>query len=140
MGVGERSDFNMPGGPLVEGPDLDLGPPVDPDEDSDNSAIYVQGLNDNGTLDDLADFIKQYGVVKMNKRNGQPTIQIYLDKETRKPQGDAAVSCEDPPTAKIAMECFDGKDFQGSKFKVSLARKKPLMHSMQGARGDQLAQ
>lgn len=29
------------GGPMDEGPDLDLGPPVDPDEDSD-SAIYVQ--------------------------------------------------------------------------------------------------
>lgn len=34
---------------MDEGPDLDLGPPVDPDEDSDNSAIYVQGLNDNVT-------------------------------------------------------------------------------------------
>lgn len=43
------------------------GPPVDPDEDSDNSAIYVQGLNDNVTLDDLADFFKQCGVVKVSK-------------------------------------------------------------------------
>ena len=42
------------------------GPPVDPDEDSDNSAIYVQGLNDNVTLDDLADFFKQCGVVKVS--------------------------------------------------------------------------
>ena len=51
---------------MDEGPDLDLGPPVDPDEDSDNSAIYVQGLNDSVTLDDLADFFKQCGVVKVS--------------------------------------------------------------------------
>lgn len=43
------------------------GPPVDPDEDSDNSAIYVQGLNDGVTLDDLVDFFKQCGVVKVSK-------------------------------------------------------------------------
>ena len=67
MGAGERGGFNKPGGPMDEGPDLDLGPPVDPDEDSDNSAIYGQGLNDSVTLDDLVDFFKQCGVVKVSK-------------------------------------------------------------------------
>ena len=132
MGAGERGGFNKPGGPMDEGPDLDLGPPVDPDEDSDNSAIYVQGLNDSVTLNDLVDFFKQCEVVKTNKRTEQPLIHFYLDKETGKPKGDATVSYEDPPTAKAAVEWFDGKDFQGSKLKVSLARKKPPMNSMRG--------
>ena len=74
----ERSGFNKSGGPMDEEPDLDLGLPIDPDEDSDNSAIYVQGLNDNVPLDDLADFFNQCGVVKMNKRTGQSMIHIYL--------------------------------------------------------------
>lgn len=42
-----------------------LGPPMDPEEDSDSTAVYVQGLNDNVTLEDLADFFKQCGVVKV---------------------------------------------------------------------------
>uniref|UniRef100_A0A2R9B4C8 EWS RNA binding protein 1 n=1 Tax=Pan paniscus TaxID=9597 RepID=A0A2R9B4C8_PANPA len=129
-GLGENRSMSRGG--WGGGCDLDLGPPVDPDEDSDNSAIYVQGLNDNVTPDDLVDFFKQCGVVKMNKRTGQPMIHTYLDKETRKPKGDATVSCEDPPTAKAAVEWFDGKDFQGSKLKVSLARKRPPVNSMQG--------
>ncbi|KAF3824371.1 hypothetical protein GH733_008656 [Mirounga leonina] len=49
IGAGERGGFNKPGGPMDEGPDLDLGPPVDRNEDSDNSAIYAQGLDDNVT-------------------------------------------------------------------------------------------
>uniref|UniRef100_A0A8C2LCD9 RRM domain-containing protein n=1 Tax=Cricetulus griseus TaxID=10029 RepID=A0A8C2LCD9_CRIGR len=90
---------------------------------TDNSAIHVQGLNDNVTLDDLADFFKQCEIVKVNKRTGQPMIHTYLDKETGKPKGDATVSYEDPPTAKAAVKC---------KLKISLARKKPPMNSMQG--------
>lgn len=109
---------------MDEGPGPDLGLPIDPDEDSDNSAIYVQGLNDNVTLDDLADFGKQCGVFKMNKRTGQLMIHIYLDKETGKPKGDTPVAYEDLLTAKAAVEWSDGKDSQGSKLKVSLARKK----------------
>ncbi|OXB76462.1 UNVERIFIED_CONTAM: hypothetical protein H355_014177, partial [Colinus virginianus] len=130
--AGERGGFNKPGGHMEEGPDLDLGPPMDPDEDLDNSSVYVQGLNDNVTLEDLADFFKQCGIVKMNKRTGQPMIHLYIDKETGKPKGDATVSYDDPSTAKTAVEWFDGKDFQGSKLKVSLTRKKGPMNSMRG--------
>ncbi|NXS58500.1 EWS protein, partial [Brachypteracias leptosomus] len=132
MGAGERGGFNKPGGHVEEGPDLDLGPPMDPDEDSDNSSVYVQGLGDNVTLEDLADFFKQCGVVRVNKRTGQPMINLYIDKETGKPKGDATVSYDDPSTAKTAVEWFDGKDFQGSKLKVTLARKKGPMNSMRG--------
>ncbi|KAJ6659080.1 hypothetical protein lerEdw1_019383 [Lerista edwardsae] len=83
------------------------GPPLDLDDDADNSSVYVQGLTDNVTLEELTDFFKQCGVVKMNKRNGQPMITIYLDKDTGKPKGDATVCYDDPPTAKAAIEWLD---------------------------------
>ncbi|KAF6390340.1 hypothetical protein mRhiFer1_007910 [Rhinolophus ferrumequinum] len=71
----------------------------------------------------------------MHKRSGQSTIHMYLNKKTGKPKGDAPVSYEDPLTAKAAVEWFDRKDFQGSKLKVSLARKKTLMNRMWGFGG-----
>lgn len=49
MAAGEQGGYNKPGGPIAEGPDLDLGLLAGPHEDSDNSAIYVQGLYDNVT-------------------------------------------------------------------------------------------
>lgn len=45
---------------------------MDPDEDSDNSSVYVQGLGDNVTLEDLADFFKQCGVVKVRSTTARP--------------------------------------------------------------------
>ena len=43
MGAKERGGFSQPNGLMDEGPGLDLGPSVDPDEDSGNSTIHVQG-------------------------------------------------------------------------------------------------
>lgn len=36
-------------------------------------------------------------------------INLYINKETGKPKGDAMVSYDDPSTAKTAVEWFDGK-------------------------------
>lgn len=44
----------------------------------------------------------------MNRRLGQPAINIYTDKDTGKPKGDATLSYEEPVFAKAAVEHFDG--------------------------------
>lgn len=46
--------------------------------------------------------------LKMNRRLGQPAINIYTDKESGKPKGDATLSYEEPICAKAAVEHFDG--------------------------------
>lgn len=100
--------------------------------------------------------------VQINKRTGLPAVTLYTDKDTGKNKGDATLSYEEPPAAKAAVEWFDGqwqgwgtghrvgvwrgaprclcddmpslsgKDFQGKKLKVSMARRKPIMGMMRG--------
>ncbi|PIO27629.1 hypothetical protein AB205_0043500, partial [Aquarana catesbeiana] len=101
-----------------------LAPPMEPEEEPENTTIYVQGLNENVTVEELVEFFKNCGEAKINKRTGQPLVNIFTDKETGKPKGDGTFSFEDMPSAKSAVELFDGKEFQGNKLKVSLARKK----------------
>lgn len=47
----------------------------------------------------------------MNRRLGQPAINIYKDNETGKPKGVATLSYEEPICAKAAVEHFDGMFF-----------------------------
>lgn len=61
----------------------------------------------------LLDFLKlmiEYFIFlsKINKRTGLPAVNIYTDKDTGKPKGDATLSYEEPPSAKAAVEWFDG--------------------------------
>lgn len=43
-----------------------------------------------------------------NKKTGQPMINLYTDRETGKLKGEATVSFDDPPSAKAAIDWFDG--------------------------------
>jgi hypothetical protein len=47
-------------------------------------------------------------VVQTNKKTGQPMINLYTDRETGKLKGEATVSFDDPPSAKAAIDWFDG--------------------------------
>ncbi|KAA0716956.1 RNA-binding protein EWS [Triplophysa tibetana] len=101
-------------------------------DDSENSTIYITGLTENATLPEMADFFKHCGTIRINRRLNQPAINIYTDKDSGKPKGDSTLSYEEPSCAKAAVEHFDGKEFQGQKIKVSMARRKPGMAGMRG--------
>lgn len=65
---------------------------------------------------------------QINKRTGLPAINIYTDKDSGKPKGDATLSYEDPPAAKAAVEWFDGV-FDYSSFIRALRIQKSLFPS-----------
>lgn len=93
----------------------------------------------------------------MNRRLGLPAINIYKD-DAGKIKGFATLSYEEPICAKAAVEHFDGafhssglflkradepggngnllsrtgKEFQGQRLKVSMARRRPMMGGMRG--------
>ncbi|XP_019906719.1 RNA-binding protein FUS isoform X2 [Esox lucius] len=122
MGMGDRGGFNKFGGPRDQGPG---GPSSMEDQDnSDNNTIFVQGMGDGYTVESVADFFKQIGIIKINKKTGLPMINLYTDRETGKLKGEATVSFDDPPSAKAAIDWFDGKDFKGNPIKVSFATRR----------------
>ncbi|XP_063002811.1 TATA-binding protein-associated factor 2N isoform X1 [Elgaria multicarinata webbii] len=119
---GDRGGFKNFGG------QRDYGQKPDADSESDNSdnnTIFVQGLGDDVSPDQVADYFKQIGVIKTNKKTGKLMINLYTDKDTGKPKGEATVSFDDPPSAKAAIDWFDGKEFNGSVIRVSFATRRP---------------
>ncbi|XP_070761737.1 TATA-binding protein-associated factor 2N isoform X2 [Enoplosus armatus] len=98
--------------------------PAGEQDNSDNNTIFVQGLGEDATVQEVGDFFKQIGIIKVNKKTGQLMINIYSDKATGRPKGEATVSFDDPPSAKAAIDWFDGKEFQGKPIKVSFATRR----------------
>lgn len=86
--------------------------------------IFVSGLPDTTTEEQLQEFFGSIGLIKMDKRTNKPKIWIYRDKATGKPKGEVTITYDDPVTATSAIEWFNEKDFFGSTIKVELAQRK----------------
>ncbi|KAM5181188.1 LOW QUALITY PROTEIN: TATA-binding protein-associated factor 2N [Mantella aurantiaca] len=121
MSGGDRGGFKNFGGPKEYG----NRPEQDDPDNSDNNTIFVQGLGEDVSPEQVADYFKQIGIIKTNKKTGKPMINLYTDKDTGKSKGEATVSFDDPPSAKAAISWFDGKDFMGNNIKVSFATRRP---------------
>ena len=95
------------------------------------NTIFVMGLPESASVDEIADFFGQIGTIKKSKKNynmGEPTIHIYKDKRTGRPKGEATVSFEEVETAQAAIKFYNGAPFSdrggpvhGSKLAVSIA-------------------
>ncbi|XP_028429198.1 TATA-binding protein-associated factor 2N isoform X2 [Perca flavescens] len=109
--------------------------PAGEQDNSDNNTIFVQGLGEDATVQEVGDFFKQIGIIKLNKKTGLPMINIYSDKATGQPKGECTVSFDDPPSAKAAIDWFDGKEFNGRPIKVSFATRRAEFTQRGGAAG-----
>ncbi|XP_047048123.1 transcription initiation factor TFIID subunit 15-like [Lolium rigidum] len=86
-----------------------------------NGSIYVCNLPPGTDETMLAEYFGTIGLLKKDKRTGQPKIWIYRDKVTNEPKGDATVTYEDQHAASAAVEWFNNKDFHGSIIQVHIA-------------------
>ncbi|XP_023244473.1 RNA-binding protein cabeza-like isoform X4 [Centruroides sculpturatus] len=97
--------------------------------------IFVSGLPEEVSEQQLSEFFGSIGVIKNDKRTGKQKIWIYKDKITGKGKGEATVTYDDPPTATSAISWFNGKDFQGKNITVQLAQRKAQNFGMGGGGG-----
>lgn len=74
-----------------------------------NDTIFVSGLPEDTTDEQLAEHFGQIGIIKYDKKNDCKKIWIYKDKTTGKGKGEATITYDDPPTATSAINWFDGK-------------------------------
>ncbi|EIE25454.1 hypothetical protein COCSUDRAFT_61671 [Coccomyxa subellipsoidea C-169] len=89
----------------------------------DTDMVYVSGLAEGTTEEMIATHFGSIGLLKQDKKKGKPKIWLYRDKATNALKGDGTVSYEDPFSAASAVQWFNGKDFNGSILKVSLAER-----------------
>ncbi|KAF5737909.1 TBP-associated factor 15 isoform 1 [Tripterygium wilfordii] len=73
-----------------------------------NGSIYVCNLPYGTDETMLAEFFGTIGLLKKDKRTGQPKIWLYRDKETKEPKGDAMITFEDPHAALAASLPLNG--------------------------------
>ncbi|XP_028662863.1 TATA-binding protein-associated factor 2N [Erpetoichthys calabaricus] len=132
MGGGDRGGFKNYGEPRDY---QQQSEPAVEQDNSDNNTIFVQGLGEDVSTEEVGDFFKQIGIIKINKKTGKPMINLYTDKATGRLKGEATVSFDDPPSAKAAIDWFDGKDFNGRIIKVSFATRRPEFMQRGGGRG-----
>lgn len=99
-----------------------------------NTAVYVAGLPDDTTVDELVEYFSKYGVIMDDMFTGGPRIKMYEDGEGNF-KGEALIVYLREESARLAIDLLDDSYFRlGTKIKVSAA------HFGSGGDGEELAQ
>lgn len=86
-----------------------------------NTFVYVSGLPNDITLDELKEFFNKCGAIMLDPHTGQSKVKVYTDDEGV-PKGDARICYANIESVQMAIEWLDGSEIRpGFKVKVEEA-------------------